>query len=249
MKIISLDGFQSYGCVGSGSKNAKRDHFKPISTKFFSLNYAIIVLSVLSLLITIFGSLFKTLIKVYFFLVVNRLICALVISSFIRHIRNFDKSSIKVLLPLHFINQANYLGTSITALSTRIPSILFKPQMNSMNYLSVFSAFCFTSILVMEIINLVYTYDIFFKVERNFIILKSAVNNGDLKLNLCVFIIFGYCLFADCIYLLFSILTYIKYTLFHGYYTEIILSSFSGICIFISVTGLLLGVSIIHYLR
>lgn len=248
MEIVPFDTFQNYGYIGNNSKNMKNDHFKPISFKFFSLNYAIIILSVLSLLITIFGSLFKTLIKIYFFLLVNRLICAFVISSFLRHIQTFDRSNAKVLFFLHLLNQINYLGTSIMAISTRIQSISFKSEVNSI-YLNIFPAFCFTCVLVMEIVNLVYTYNIFFRAQRNFIIVKSAINNNDLKLNLCVFAIFGYCLFADCIYLLFSIVTYTKYTLFHGYYTEIILSSFSGICIFISITGLILGISILHYLR
>ncbi|KAH8583347.1 uncharacterized protein ELE39_000115 [Cryptosporidium sp. chipmunk genotype I] len=227
MEIITTDSFQEHINICSGSGSTKNDNFESYRSRFFSLNYAIIVLSVFSMLVTIFGSLFESIIKMYSFMVINRLACAMFIFSFLHHIVNFDKSSIKILLPLHLINQVNYIGVSIVALSTKIPSISTASILNQFNIMNIFSTICFTSIFAMEIVNLVYTYNLFFQVQKNLIIVKSEINSNDLKFNLCTFIIFGYNLFEDCIYIMMSIIAYMKFTLFKGYYTEIILSSIS----------------------
>ncbi|KAK9171056.1 Uncharacterized protein cmbei_8003620 [Cryptosporidium meleagridis] len=248
MEIITIDGLQENKCIYSGSEFTKNNNFESSFSRFFKLNYGIIILSVFSMLVTIFGSLFESIIKMYCFMMVNRLVCTVMIFSFLRHTWSFDKSSIKIIFSLHLINQFNYLGVSIVAISTKVPSISTASILNSFNIMNVFSTICFASIFIMEIVNLIYVYNLFFQTQKNLIVLKHEVNN-DLKLNLCTYIIFGYNLITDCIYIMTSIIAYAKFTLFHGNYIEISLSSISGICIFIFATGLILSISIINYLR
>ncbi|TRY50158.1 Uncharacterized protein CTYZ_00000396 [Cryptosporidium tyzzeri] len=249
MEIITVDSLQENKYIYSGSESTKNNSFESFCSRFFKLNYGIIILSVFSMLVTIFGSLFESIIKMYCFVMVNRLVCTVMIFSFLRHIWIFDKSSIKIIFPLHLINQLNYLGVSIVAISTKVPSISTASILNSFNIMNVFSTICFASIFVMEIVNLIYVYNLFFQAQKNLIILKQEMNNHDIKLNLCTYIIFGYNLITDCIYIMTSIIAYAKFTLFHGHYIEISLSSISGICIFIFATGLILSISIVNYLR
>ncbi|POM84807.1 Ubiquitin-fold modifier-conjugating enzyme 1 family protein [Cryptosporidium meleagridis] len=190
MEIITIDGLQENKCIYSGSEFTKNNNFESSFSRFFKLNYGIIILSVFSMLVTIFGSLFESIIKMYCFMMFN------------------------------------YLGVSIVAISTKVPSISTASILNSFNIMNVFSTICFASIFIMEIVNLIYVYNLFFQTQKNLIVLKHEVNN-DLKLNLCTYIIFGYNLITDCIYIMTSIIAYAKFTLFHGNYIEISLSSIS----------------------
>ncbi|KAJ1611962.1 transmembrane domain-containing protein [Cryptosporidium canis] len=249
MGAISLNDLNNCEYVIGDTILSTDDGLKPASSKFIAVNCAIIALSLLSLFITLFESLFKSLVKMYSLMVLNRIICTCFILLFLRYIRNVERANIKMFLFLHFINQANYFGTSITAIYTKIPNILHGYSVKSFNIMHITLIICFTAILIMETINLAMVYNIFSQIQRNLIIAKPKVNGNDLKLNLCIFTLFGYSILADCLYLTCSIITYVKYIMFNGFLTEAVLSSFSGICIFISTAGLILGISVINILR
>lgn len=249
MEIASINSLQECECVSGSSDAAKDKGMGPRSSKLLTLNCAIIVFSVFSLFITLLEPVFKKLLRLYSFMVVNRLICALLIFSFLRYTRSFGRSSTKALFLLHFVNQANYIGISAAAISTKVPSTFPGYPLKSVDNLNVFLGLCFTAILSMEIMNLVYVCNIFPETQKHLVTSRPVVSKRDLKLNLCIFTLFGYSLFADCVYIICSVVAYLEYALLHGYYTESILCSLSGICVCISFIGLTLGISFLSFLR
>lgn len=249
METTATNGLPACGCVGCSQMAAKGDLLEPDSPRLLALNCAIIIFSAFSLFITLLKSMFKTLLRLYFLMVVNRLICALSVFSFMRWIRSLGRSGPRALFLLHFVSQANYIGIAAVAISTKVSGSFSDYPLKPIDSLNVFLSLCFTIILTLEIINLVHVCSVFPETQRRLVVSKPAASEQDQKLNLCVFVLFGYSLFADCVYIICSVVAYLEHTLSSGYYTESILCSLSGICACISLIGLVLGISFLSFMR